>query len=138
VNDLVKPPIRVICEVFTGTSDPTVAEIEELYPLADRILAGLVEEGHLTPKCGDCGVKPGKPHQTGCDVARCKLCGWQDIGGHVGHHPGKARRSTVWTGRWPGMVEVEEYGLEDLNEFGALCRAGKFVWSPDLERWVWP
>lgn len=30
-------------------------------------------------KCPDCHAEPGKPHQDGCDIARCTICGKQRI-----------------------------------------------------------
>lgn len=29
--------------------------------------------------CGDCGARPGQPHEGGCDVERCVRCGLQAI-----------------------------------------------------------
>jgi hypothetical protein len=62
--------------------------------------------------CGDCDAKPGSPHESGCDVERCSVCGCQWIGcGCEGHDPLFAR----WTGLWPGSAEANEMGI-DLND----------------------
>lgn len=129
-----KTPLRVIIEALTGTPEPSIEQINEAFPATYRILNALVASGHLpAPRCGDCHVDAGQPHTPGCDVARCKECGWQDIGDH--HCPAD-RPSTIWTGRWPGEIEVEEYGLKDLNELASLC-IGRFLrWDRDAERWI--
>lgn len=66
--------------------------------------------------CPDCGVKPGQPHEDGCDVERCSICGGQSLSccceDTSEHDPLFAR----WTGIWPGKLEAEYLGL-DLNEF---------------------
>jgi len=130
-----KKPIRVIIEALVGTENPSIPQIDAAYPAANRIFNALVVAGHMpTPTCGDCGVAAGEMHQPGCDVARCKNCGWQDIGAHAGHCPDN-RPSTIWTGRWPGEVEVEEYGLKDLNEMASLAAQGLMRWDRDAERW---
>lgn len=95
--------------------------------------------------CGDCGVQPGQPHVPGCDVERCKNCGWQAIGCDCPSPEGEYASTldgtfgewkfTIWTGRWPGKVEVEEYGLRDLNELAELCVQGLMTWDRDAERW---
>jgi hypothetical protein len=65
--------------------------------------------------CGDCGVAPGRPHQSGCDVERCSACGGQWIAcGHKRHDP----RFSRWTGFFPGRLEADALGI-DLNEFHA-------------------
>ena len=88
-------------------------------------------------RCRDCGVLPGQVHVPGCDIALCKLCGFQDIGDHDTDCPeDDDRPSTVWTGRYPGLLEVEEWGLRDLNELASLQRTTLLRWDRDLERWV--
>lgn len=129
-----KTPIREVLEVLAGTTEPSIAQIDTHYPVANRICQALIEAGHLPlPDCADCGVTAGQPHTPGCDVARCKLCGWQDVGDHASCPDD--RPSTIWTGRWPGELEVEEYGLADLNELESLTRAGFLCWDRDDERW---
>lgn len=63
--------------------------------------------------CPDCGVAPGRPHLSGCDVERCSVCGRQFLAaGCRGHDPAFSR----WTGFWPGGLESDALGI-DLNEF---------------------
>ncbi len=56
--------------------------------------------------CNDCGVQPGEPHAEGCDVARCLAHGTQRIQCGPGHDCGQ----DIWSGRWPGVAECEEFG----------------------------
>lgn len=79
-------------------------------------LIGLVQQGlnmgEPLKDCHDCGVTPGRPHEPGCDVERCSVCGLQRMTcGCEGHDPAFAR----WTGIWPGKAEIEYLGLRDLN-----------------------
>lgn len=63
--------------------------------------------------CPDCTAVPGTPHQDGCDVERCSVCGRQHLScGCEGHDKVFAR----WTGFWPGTLESQALGV-DLNEF---------------------
>jgi hypothetical protein len=64
--------------------------------------------------CGDCGVEPGQPHQDGCDVERCSVCGNQRLS--CACKKGRDKYFARWTGIWPGEIEANYLGL-DLNEF---------------------
>ena len=70
----------------------------------------------ILKNCPDCGVKPGEIHQSGCDVERCSVCGFQVISNFCnGHDPTFSR----WTGFWPGKLESKALGI-DLNKFYVL------------------
>ncbi|MFE2149021.1 YgjP-like metallopeptidase domain-containing protein [Streptomyces lavendulae] len=56
--------------------------------------------------CPGCQAQPGSLHTNYCDVARCALTGFQ----RGTCHPGIACL-TIWSGRWPGTDECEEYGF---------------------------
>lgn len=87
-------------------------------------------------KCPDCQVEPGRSHEDGCDVARCTDCGWQRIGClHVTTPIGWGE---VWTGRWPGEVEVEAGLARNLNDLALKAGRGALVWSRQGQRWVDP
>jgi hypothetical protein len=79
--------------------------------------------------CGDCSVTPGTPHIDGCDVARCTACGYQRIGcDHGGSSTGWGQ---LWTGIWPGDIEVAMYGYDSLND---VMRNA--VWSRKHQLWL--
>ena len=88
--------------------------------------------------CGDCGARPDEHHVPGCDVERCKLCGWQAIDCDCRDPEGEQDISTTWTGLWPGEAERREYGYRDLNELAVACARGELTWDRDKERWVRP
>lgn len=99
-------------------------------------------------RCGDCGVIPGELHKPGCDVERCKLCGWQAIGCDCPSPEGEYAstlegtfgdwKSTIWTGEWPGRREQQEYGYPDLNDLAVACARGELRWDSEQERWIRP
>ena len=80
-------------------------------------------------RCPDCMVQPGTAHQSGCDVARCKTCGLQELG--CDHE----EEMTLWTGRWPGEAEVQEGLATDLNDLILRGLAGDLIWNQVAERW---
>jgi len=55
--------------------------------------------------CPDCGVRPGTRHQEGCDVARCVVCGEQQLQCDPAANHGLTGDATppmqIWTGSWP-------------------------------------
>jgi hypothetical protein len=126
----------------------------------------------LTHECPDCRAVIGDEHDDGCDVARCMAYGTQRVqcspgarmvvrgilpNGGVdvdwetdGHDCGR----DVWSGRWPGLAECEEFdwwavfvpygnpswrpvaagtpgAVHDLNRLVVEAK-----WSPELRRWV--
>lgn len=64
-------------------------------------------------ECRDCGAKPGRPHEPGCDTERCSVCGGQRLQCDCRHHD---RAFARWTGLFPGVAESAALGI-DLNEF---------------------
>lgn len=133
---------RAFIEAVPGTGDfeewvsaekPTA--IEEMLKLAEGRLgeAGLNVEARFIrergiKECPDCDSAPGRPHDPGCDVERCSVCGRQAIscGACSGHDPLFAR----WTGLWPGGIEAAVLGL-DLNEFYAQDYHKIFLVKPE-------
>ena len=84
-------------------------------------------------RCPDCQVEPGAYHVEGCDVSRCSECGFQLLvcdcsNGSV----------TLWTGVWPGVVEVKVFGLKDLNELYDRAAQGLLLWDKTTHEWVLP
>lgn len=96
--------------------------------------------------CSDCGVKPGRQHKRGCDVALCPECGFQRL--QCGAHARTAGWGT-WTGEWPGEVECREWGwyrsdtlpdgtviqAEDLNRLVYAAARGEIRWDKKAERY---
>jgi len=66
--------------------------------------------------CPDCGVDPGKPHEDGCDVERCSVCGGQLISCFCEDSEQHDSLFARWTGIWPGELESEYLGI-NLNQF---------------------
>lgn len=124
--------------------------------------------------CNDCGAEVGAEHEDGCDVARClaygtqrALCGDGAKLVVVGIHPwgspivdyvtdGHDCGRDVWSGRWPGEAECEEFGwwavfvpngdpswkpvpagtpdaVPDLNRLQIEAR-----WDAERRRWALP
>ena len=109
-------------------------------------------------RCPDCQVAASDKHRPGCDVARCKLTGWQALQCEE-DHPEEECFGTVWTGQWPGNIECQEFGwysyfmpngnpswrsctpdypgaVEDLNRLSMAHAKGELIWDIEKERLV--
>lgn len=99
--------------------------------------------------CPKCHARPGDLHTNWCGLARCAFTGLQRSGCQ---HPGTICL-TLWSGRWPGMEECEEYGFyyRPVNGRGEPCNAdddgadhdfnrlyAECVWDPAQQRMVLP
>jgi hypothetical protein len=84
------------------------------------------------PTCPSCQVGIGQAHRPPCDVARCLDTGLQ-------RQPSCRCPRDIWTGRWPGEAECEEFGwmlgpgMPDLNRLLATA-----TWDPTKHRWTRP
>jgi len=83
----------------------------------------------VLPTCPDCGTPIGKPHQDGCDVARCTACGNQRIS--CQHSSTETGWGQIWTGVWPGKFGQEIYNCS-LNELYQY----PFEWNKKSQMWV--
>lgn len=88
--------------------------------------------GPVAATCQDCGVRPGKPHEDGCDVARCLRTGYQRLSCSEPHDCGQ----DIWTGQWPGEADAIRLGwYAKLTGHGWVrCGAGDPDGRPDLNR----
>jgi primosomal protein N' len=83
--------------------------------------------------CPDCDVEVGEAHEAECAIARCKYCGKQDISCA---RCDVTRPSTIWKGVLPGQEEVEQYGLDDIEELRELAVRREMLWDIDEERFI--
>lgn len=112
------------------------------------------------PRCPDCQVEPGQPHELGCDVARCPACGMQRLQCHEHGDDEALDVLAIWPGVWPGNVECEREGwwciwrpgnggwvtcepghpeaVPDLNRLLIAAARREFVWSREHQQWVRP
>jgi hypothetical protein len=79
--------------------------------------------------CPDCGAVPGSPHEEGCDVERCSVCGRQRLGDDCEGHDKYFSR---WTGFWPGSLECIALGM-DLNALEMSDYPRLFFVKPKME-----
>lgn len=79
-------------------------------------MAALISYHHT---CNGCGVRAGKRHQYGCDVARCAEHGIQQV------QCEPDCQTNRWTGYWAGELEAVEFGW-----FTHFVPNGKPSWQP--------
>lgn len=90
--------------------------------LLDRLMD---EEKKRAGSCPDCGASPGSKHNAHCDVARCTMCGGQNLSCDC-----DPKDVDDWSGLWPGVQIAYDkklvcYGPDkipmfDLNRVAAL------------------
>lgn len=84
--------------------------------------------------CPDCAVAPGQPHDPGCDIERCSVCGGQALmcGACEDEFPGRHDPAFArWTGFWPGALEAGALGV-DMNQFYMAGHHKVFLVKPEV------
>ena len=98
-----------------------------------------------TTTCSGCGVAPGAVHDDGCDVARCRMtgkqqimCGFSMLSDDENMGCGPDCGPGVWTGMWPGVAEARERGWYVLDTRAGFvrCDAATPGATEDLNRVV--
>lgn len=105
-----------------------------------------------TPRCPDCQVTVGEPHQDGCDVACCLWTGlqrlscvyWLDYTDEPWENPRVLNPNdphdcgkSTWTGQWPGDEDAQRLGFWCTWEPGSgwvRVTVGHPRAQPDLNR----
>jgi hypothetical protein len=91
--------------------------------------------------CGGCGAKPGKPHGSCCDYARCPDCG-QELA-RCATHQDDPDRPPIWHGAdQHRLIAVEmgwwlnhpEFGrTPDFRRIRLAISGGAFKWNTDTQ-----
>ncbi|MFF0742157.1 YgjP-like metallopeptidase domain-containing protein [Streptomyces sp. NPDC004111] len=106
-------PTLLLRELLHRTLDlHTVAHTHELERTLHSLWTGnLTTDTPTTPtqtapgeRCPNCLTPPNKLHAGHCDLARCAFTGRQRYECHPDCN-------TIWTGKFPGQAECEEYGF---------------------------
>lgn len=86
--------------------------------------------------CPDCGVSPGENHlDVGCDVERCAATGFQRLSCDECGCDGDCE-GVPWSGRWPGLADVERLGWYKPNGEPDLNRLYlQAKWDTETLRW---
>lgn len=123
-----------------GTPETSEAQREAIQRFAQEhgyeVLPPRAGEGHGRP-CPDCGVMPGRPHEDGCDVARCLATGRQRLSCPRDHEAGDLDCGwDIWTGEWPGDADAIRLGwYSKFTDRGWVrCGADDPEASPDMNR----
>ncbi|MFD8980918.1 YgjP-like metallopeptidase domain-containing protein [Streptomyces sp. NPDC059564] len=135
-------PTRLLREFLHRTLGlHSIADGKELDHYLKNLWLGRLQltpdpEAPTNPKnsdtCPKCHAHPGNLHTNWCDLARCAFTGFQRSGCQ---HPSTICL-TLWTGRWPGEEECEEYGFyyQPVDGFREPCNADDEGAEPDLNR----
>ena len=72
------------------------------------------------PQCPFCHVNPGQPHQIGCRIERCSVCGEKRYrccedkpSSRLDTHPEHDRAFARWTGIIPGDLETNYMSMSE-------------------------
>lgn len=121
----------------------------------EKLNKHLQREPSRPDHCPSCGVSPGEPHLSHCNITVCAACGHNlyKCGCEFTLREAKRLPPVLWTGQTPASTACSEFGLYGRWRAGEFEPCSKddpgaeedierlyreYSWDKSLQRWVMP